>query len=211
MVNYLIVKLQDYLRQRRAKALYYHDEYFASIDQKILSGPNPFKISKRYLQERGENNIYQYGETPFETLEKIGEMLNLQPTDHLMEMGCGPGRGSFFMHHFFCCRITGVEQIPAFVKRAKKIVKSKYVHFRCEDMLKTALDGITCIYLCGTCLDDQIIEQLTKRLAKYPLRIATTSYPMPGFEILDQKELKFPWGKTTVYITRSPGLATCAR
>ena len=211
MVNYLITKLQDYFRQKRVEDLYYHDEYFASIDRKILSGPNPFKISKSYLQERGEDNIYQYGETPLETLEKIGKMLELQLSDHLMEMGSGRGRGVFFLHHFFCCRVTGVEQIPAFVTCAKKTIKSKYVQFRCEDILKTSLDDVTCIYLCGTCLDDSVIEKLAKRLAKTPLRIATTSYPMPGFEIIDQQELQFPWGKTTVYVTKTPAEATCAR
>ncbi|MCB1108520.1 MAG: methyltransferase domain-containing protein [Chlamydiia bacterium] len=214
MVNYFSVKFQDFLRQKRVEKHYYDDEIFAALDQKVLSGPNPFKVSKRYLQEIGESNVYQYGETPLETLEIVGKLLNLQPCDHLVEMGCGRGRGAFFLNHFFGCRVTGIEQIPAFVSQAVLIAQMhriQNIEFRCENMLKTPLNTATCVYLYGTCLDETEIQFLAKRLAKWPLRVVTTSYPLEGFEILNQAELRFPWGLADVFINQSPALATCAK
>src|ERR1700760_2462552 len=53
---------------------------FCKIDMTLLLTyllNNPFIISKRFLTEHGEPNVYSYGETPLTTLDHIAKECNL--------------------------------------------------------------------------------------------------------------------------------------
>ncbi|MCP5491820.1 MAG: class I SAM-dependent methyltransferase [Chlamydiales bacterium] len=184
---------------------YYQDLEFKAIDKALLGEywfSSPYRIAKRYYLELGEDP-YVYGETPFETFMQIGHALKLKPQDTLLELGCGRGRGAFFLNHFFESKVVAIEQIPEFIERAQRVQKNhslRRIEFRCQDMLKCCFDGATAVFLAGTCLQEDVIERLTRKLSQYNLRIATISYPLKGFKVSQELEIAMPWGTTSAFI-----------
>lgn len=193
---------------------YYSNTSFMKIDLYLLSQylfKNPFTISKEFLIQKGEKEIYAYGETPLTTLELIAKQSQLSAKDTIFELGSGRGRGCFWLHAFTGCHVVGVEFIGDFVEKANK-VRNQFavegVSFRHEDMLKTDLTGATQIYLYGTCLEEKVIKQLIEKFAKLPTgtKIITVSYPLteytaqPLFEVMSCFSVPFTWGNGDVYI-----------
>jgi hypothetical protein len=166
---------------------------------------NPYRVSKRFLQKRGSEDVHQYGETPLETVIKVCKAANVTKEDHLFELGCGRGLTAFFIRDFFGCKVTGIEQIPLFIKKACQINKlfSLGIEFRCEDFCESDLSDATVIYLYGTCLPDDIIEKICKKI-KPNQRVISISYPLsdydPEFRILKTIEVDYPWGQTEAFI-----------
>src|SRR4051812_11578682 len=75
---------------------YYRNRLFfrADIALKLLYFfHNPFSISKRFLQERGEKEVYAYGETPLTSWEIIARESGITAEDTVYELGSGRGRG----------------------------------------------------------------------------------------------------------------------
>ena len=199
--------------QRKVKRTYYNDPGFFYLDQDLLAAyffKTPYAISKKYLKERKEKNIYVYGETPLHTYEKIGKKVGIKPKDLVLELGSGRGRGAFFVHHFFKCPVVAIERILHFVKVARYLSR-KYcregVRFICADMLETDLPKATVLYLYGTALSDEEVALLIKKLEKYPTgtKIVSISYPLSdyhpkGFCTETCFSVAFNWGITEAYV-----------
>jgi SAM-dependent methyltransferase len=207
-------KLGEFRRQREVREKYYRNRHFRNVDQILLSTyrfSNPYSIVKQHLEERGESDVHCYGETPLSTYDQIAKACNLSETDKFLELGCGRGRGCFFISHFYHCPVMGIDCIPDFIDTAIAIMDGFHMprlEFRCEDMFTADFRGATCIYLYGTCLKDFQVDQLAKRFAELPkgIRIVTVSYPLsdyvPSITIEKKLECVYPWGKTEVYINR---------
>jgi SAM-dependent methyltransferase len=176
---------------------------FLKIDFSILLqyfSKSPYRIVRDLTLEA-------YGETPFSVMDSIAKALELKPSDHLYELGCGRGRACFFLSYFYRCKVTGVEIIPIFVKKAEEI-KMKFcqdnVTFHCSDLFSEDLSDASCIYIYGTTLDDESIKTLTKKIESLRpgVKVVTISYPLESSKIQVKKEIpvSFPWGKTTGYI-----------
>ena len=92
---------------------------------------NPYRVSRKFLQKRGEEDIYQYGETPLKTMSHICQEAGITKDDHLFELGCGRGLAAFFIRECFGCKVTAIEQIPIFVRIAKQLNKLLHrgIHF----------------------------------------------------------------------------------
>lgn len=193
---------------------YYSRATFRNIDTALLLVylfDNPFKMSKRFLWERGEKELYAYGETPLPSLEKIAKACQIDGKDTLFELGCGRGRGCFWLNQFIGCNVVGIDYVPAFIERANRI-KERYqvggIDFRWEDMFETDLSGATVLYLYGTCLDDEAIKRLIERFKELPAgtKIITVSYPLtdyidePLFEVMKRFEVTYTWGLADVYL-----------
>lgn len=213
---WLNVKVQaiDFAEYLRTVYRYYWDKPFNKVDAYLVGSylvNDPFGISKRFLKNRGDKEIYAYGETPLSSLEQIAKECRLTPSDLLFELGCGRGRTCFWLHQFIGCRVVGIEQIPDFVERANHI-KDKFhvegVEFRQGDMLDADLTGATAIYLYGTCLERPFLAKLVKKLEKLPsgTKVITVSYPLADysdksvFEVMKRFPVKFNWGTTDVYL-----------
>lgn len=191
---------------------YYRNRHFRDVDQALLSAyqfVNPYTVVKDYLEAKGEGEIDCYGETPLATYEEICKACDLKPDDRFLELGCGRGRGCFFVSHFFHCKVVGIDCVPDFIDTAEAIMEGFHmpnIKFRCENMLSADYRGATCIYVYGTCLQDEEVETLAKRFAKMPkgTRIATVSYPLsayePSIEVVKTLQCTYPWGNAEVFI-----------
>lgn len=193
---------------------YYRNFSFLKIDLNLIFlylFKNPFRISKFFLLEKKQKDIYTYGETPLTTLEHIAKKCQISKEDTVFELGTGRGRACFWLQQFIQCKVIGIEYVPEFIANAEAIKKRYHlerVEFRQEDMLKADVTGATVIYLYGSCLEDKQIEQLIENLSCLPqgTKIISVSYPLtdytlkPLFEIMNCFEAKFPWGTAEVYL-----------
>lgn len=173
---------------------------------------NPYKISKRFLMNKGSQEIYAYGETPLTSLEKIVKECDLSKKDCVYELGSGRGRTCFWLHSFIGCAVVGIEYIPEFVGRAnwvKDTLGLTNIEFRLEDMVRTEFSGATVCYLYGSCLEDKTIKTLAKHFAQLPrgTKIITVSYPLTDyvegnntFEVMKRFTIPYTWGEADVFL-----------
>lgn len=206
-----VINLSEYIQ---VIFRYYRSLSFAKVDIALLSSylfSSPFRISKKFLLERGERDVYTYGETPLTTMEKIASECGITAQDVVIELGCGRGRGCFWLGQFIGCTVIGIDYVPAFIDKAAAVKKRfhvQHVYFRLEDIFHADLKGGTVIYLYGTCLLSDQISLLIERLDKLPadVKIITVSYalteiyPKAPFRIVKQFRAEFTWGKTDVYL-----------
>jgi len=186
---------------------YYRNRTFAKVDFLLRCRyffQNPFRISRQFLEKRGESDIYAYGETPLITLDHICKECGMTKDDVVFELGCGRGITCFWLNLWLGCEVVGIEYIPKFVENAQTVVQThhlKGIRFRLEDMLETDLTGATIIYLYGTCLDDESIQKLVEKFSQLPkgTKIITTSYSLPAFEITHRFKGRFAWGQSAIY------------
>jgi hypothetical protein len=211
----LRVQSKDFAEYMDVIYRYYANNYqFAKVDSYLVYSylfTNPFRISKHFLKNKGEKDIYCYGETPLTSLDKIARECKLTSSDTLFELGCGRGRTCFWFNSFIGCKVKGVEIIPEFINRANRI-KNKFkisgIEFLQDDMLHTDLTGATAIYLYGTCLEKNFIHRLIDRFSALApgTKIITVSYPLsdytskPLFELMKRFPVKFSWGIADVYL-----------
>jgi hypothetical protein len=210
----LKVKAINLVEYGRVVIHYYPHAHFAKIDTALLLSylfSNPFHISKRFLIEKGEREVYTYGETPLTTMDLIARQCDITSQDVVFELGCGRGRTCFWLNQILGCSAVGIDYVPAFIEKAQKI-KDRFqvqrVSFRLEDLFQANLKGATVIYLYGTCFSAAYIDLLIERLSKLPegTKIITASYALtefqPGapFRIIKQFSVPFTWGETDVYL-----------
>jgi len=214
ILDYFRYAWHDLQDAHHVRSLYYRDPDFSAIDRSLLKKyimRSPYRISKRFLKQKKAQDLYTYGETPLSTFEEMAKEASIKPLDHVLELGCGRGRGVFFLAHFFNCQVTGIERIPQFVKLAKHVAKQhhvKNVSFKCADMFKTKWPDSTVIFLYGTCLEDEEIFKVIQKLKTFPVgtRILSVSYPLidydkgDAFKLVKRFPVAFPWGETEAFL-----------
>jgi SAM-dependent methyltransferase len=162
------------------------------------------------LIQKGEKEVYTYGETPLTTLEKIAKNCGIQSRDVVFELGCGRGRTCFWLHQFIGCKVVGIDEVPLFIEKAVQIQNRfalKNVTFRLEDLFETDLKHATVIYLYGTCYSEASVNALITGLSQCPAgtKVITTSYaltefqPHAPFRVIKRFPAVFTWGETDVY------------
>jgi SAM-dependent methyltransferase len=194
--------------------LYYNKMMFLKIDFYLLLlyfFKNPFKISKHFLSQKGEKEIYTYGETPLTTLDLIANRCHICAQDTVYELGCGRGRSCFWLNQFIGCCVVGIDYVPQFIRLANK-VKEKFklhgVEFRLEDFIYADFSQASVIYLYGTCLPDHLILKMIEKFTMLPkgTKIITVSYSLNdytsenSFKIVDTFQAKFTWGEAEVFL-----------
>lgn len=192
---------------------YYLSFTFFKWDTALLSKyifDCPYGISKRFLMERGESNVYAYGETPLTSLDRIIREAEIQPKDHFYELGCGRGRGCFFVHARLKCSVVGIDFVPTFIQNAKA-VKAAYgiegIEFIQGDFTEVEMEDATVVYLYGTCLEEETVQGLKtkfKRL-KPGTKIITVSEGLneteqETFKLIKSFPCRFNWGKADVFV-----------
>lgn len=170
---------------------------------------NPYRTSRKYLEKKLHKKIYNYGETPLTEMEKIVKKFNIQSNNKVLELGAGRGKMSFWINFFIKCQVTGIEQIPSFVKIANlfiKIFNLKNINFVCEDFFNYDFKNYDIIYLYGTTLSDEKIKTLISKFKKLSpsVKIITISYSLNEydntFDCVEDFDITFPWGRTNAYL-----------
>jgi hypothetical protein len=144
-------------------------------------------------------------------LQKLASNSPIGPDDVVYELGSGRGRACFWLRGRFGCKTVGIECLPLFVQRAKRIASFFHldkVEFRLEDMTRANFLDATWIYLFGTTLPDQTVADLIKQFERLKpgTKIITISYPLsevydsPKIKLLNTLDLEFAWGRTQGYI-----------
>lgn len=205
------INLIEYIRV----VTHYYSRYsFLKIDGYLIFSylfHNPFNMSKRFLLQKGETDIYTYGETPLTTLELIAKECRITKDDKVFELGCGRGRTCFWLNQFIGCEVVGIDYVPEFIRRAN-VVKEKFhlnrVEFRLEDFAQSDLSGATVIYLYGTCYSPSFIQHLASHFESLPKgsKLITVSYPLKeyagdsSYKVMNRFPARFTWGEADVYL-----------
>lgn len=214
ILDYFRYAWYDLQHMRYVQKVYYQDPEFSLIDRALLKKyilRSPYRISKRYLKRRREEDLYTYGETPLATFEKMAQEAKIMPLDKVLELGCGRGRGAFFLAHFYNCQVIGIERIPQFVKLASYVshkYQVKNVTFQCADMFKIDWPESNVIYLYGTCLKDHEIQNMITKLKRFAIgtRILSVSYSLIDydqsniFKLEKTFSVSFPWGEAEAFL-----------
>lgn len=166
---------------------------------------NPYRHCRKFLQKRGEKEIYGYGETPLKTLQIIAEKCEATSSDTWLELGAGRGLACFWIALNVGCKTIGVEWIPRFVNRAgftAKIFSMNHLHFKQSHVLNAPFYKATIVYLYGTSWDDELIEKLEEKMKMLPKgsKIACISFPLKYFSLVETFPVVFPWGETECYL-----------
>ncbi len=208
----LAVSVREFIEFWFIAFRYYTNFTFCKVDcalRWLYLFDNPFAISKNYMQNKGADQIYVYGETPLTTWEKIAKNCRISEHDTLVELGCGRGRLCFWSRLFIGCKVVGIEQIPQFVERAQCVAdrfKLSGIEFRYEDFLKSNLSGATVIYLYGSCMDDAEVTKLAQAISRLPIgtKVISVSYPLTdysnSFELMNSFPAHFTWGMGDVFV-----------
>ncbi len=169
----------------------------------------PHEVSKAFMQKRGEENVYTYGETPLTTLSSIAQKCQILSKDIVYEVGCGSGRTLFWLHHFVRCQTVGIDYQPTFIHRANRVKEWLHLNgttFLLQDMLQSDFRKATVVYLYGTCLDDKTIERLIHSFEglKSGTKVITVSYSLTdysdSYRLIKRFSARFPWGKAEVFL-----------
>jgi len=213
-VLWLMLKTQGFFLVDSIKTAwkYYRNLTFAKVDLHLFAYyffRNPFRISRQYLKQKGEEEIYAYGETPLSTLEQICREFDVTSEDTVFELGCGRGITCFWLNIIWGCHVVGIEYIPVFVEAAQNAVHRYHlqnIRFRLDDMFETDLSDATVIYLYGTCLKEEEIQRLANKFSRLPqgTKIITTSYSLEEYShtlsISKQLQGCFAWGTADVFL-----------
>lgn len=186
------VPLFEWKEQRWVSRNFYHDASFKALDRQLLAGPNPYKTAK----------VFPYGETPLRALYEIAKIVDLKPTDHFVDLGCGRGRAVFFLSHFFGCRATGIDLTPSFIQKARHLAHGNpKLTFLCDDFLSYDFKEATCVYLYGTTYSEECLSLLRDKLKRLPKgsRVISISEELLKFNRHLQAKFSFPWGKGEVF------------
>lgn len=197
----------NYLRELK----FYKNREFRKADLALMRayfGVNPYTLCRRYLEKQQETIIHAYGETPLTTLEKIVAIAELNSKDTIFELGCGRGRTCFWLSSFLQAQVIGIDYVPEFIHKANTVNHLKNLQFICEDFLKSDLSQATAIYLHASCMEDDLIRELNKKLItlKAGLKVISVSFPLTDYDTGGHWDLQnvfpanFSWGKTEVYI-----------
>lgn len=192
----LKVPLFEWKEQRWVAKNFYHDKAFKALDQELLAGPNPYLLAK----------VFPYGETPLRALYQIAQMVDLKPSDHFVDLGCGRGRALFFLSHFFGCRAMGIDLTPSFIHKARRLGKDNgKLTFICDDFLSYDFKDATCVYLYGTTYSEECLMLLREKLKRLPKgsRVISVSEELLRLHVHAKASVKFVWGEGNVFLQKT--------
>lgn len=208
------VALSSFWEQIKVTSRYYFSfPTFAKWDLKLLSLSflnNPFKLSRNFHQNRGDEEVYVYGETPLTLLDSIMKEAKVAEKDVVFDLGAGRGRGCFWLRGVIGCEAVGIEFVPEFVQAANQVVseyKIDRLRFILEDMTQSDLNSGTVFYIYGNFLSDALLTKVAKKLEKitHPVKVISVSFPFTDysnkFEVVKCFPMHFPWGWADVYLS----------
>lgn len=199
----------------RFYALYWYvkSPTFRRVDSKLhwrYLFLNPYKICRKHWGKKFADA--PYGETPLKTLADIAHIATIQPSDTVLELGCGRGRGAFWLASCVGCRVIAVDIVERFIRMGREIAAAsdldERVEFHCSDFFRAPLDRASVVYLYGTGLEEATWMDLAVWFGDLPQRplLITVSHSLAEFSpyvtLLGHCDLEFGWGKARVYLQK---------
>jgi len=183
---------------------------------------NPYRICRSYFSskkspEQNANRVQViYGETFCMTFELFIAKLKITEHDRFIDLGCGRGRGCFFIHALTGAETIGLDLNPTFIKKANAINEKQAltkIYFREEDIFEANLAEATILYFYGVAFSDIATIGLIEKFAQLPagIRIICVGFSLNDYyedEIfieIDEFDVFFLWGKTRVWICQTQG------
>ncbi|MBI3237087.1 MAG: class I SAM-dependent methyltransferase [Chlamydiales bacterium] len=210
----LRVKWYLFCEEKRVRSLFYRHPLFRRRDRALkraYSFHNPYRMSRKFLEKIGANEVDSYGETPLTAWDRIVEECGITKEDYVFDLGCGRGRGVFFLSDVIGCRARGIDWNPAFILKAESLREAylgKAEPFLLQNMSDVDFEEASVIYLCGTCLEDTLIEKMAMRFSHLPksVKIITVSLALSDysqeFRVLKEFSVSFPWGEGGVFLNQ---------
>ncbi len=211
---FIVVRYKLWVEEWLIRHRFYLHKKFQELDlqwKKAYRFQNPYRISKLFLQQKGEKLVDAYGETPLTSFYQIFQEIGLTSEDCFLDLGSGRGRGVFFAAAYFQCRAIGIEQIPSFVLQCRKIAERcsfNQAHFVCSDIFDVDLSSASILYFYGICMPDEQVKLLVSRLENLSetAKVISVSFPLSDYSTLFSVEkqfvVRYPWGSTEVFINR---------
>ena len=108
-------------------------------------------IDTEGLDERlADWHHFRYEPTPYEVLERILDSGLIHEKNHVLDMGCGKGRVSFFLAQTIGCRTTGVDFDPNMIEMAeinrKNVQHPELIQFVCAKAEEYEITDEDCFY-----------------------------------------------------------------
>ena len=221
LLPFIYIKLLCFnaLEEWKIRRRFYGNPLFKKTDkalQKLYRFKNPYLISKKFMQKKGEDSVHTYGETPLSVFNTLFNLCHLQKEDRFLDLGAGRGRGVFFASTFFGCTAMGVDFVPDFYDKAESLAKTldNPPLFYLEDMLSFDLSKANVIYFYALCMDEAPFLAMISRLESLEkgTRVITVSFPLSDYleknlkknlekcSLIASATVSYPWGQTTVYV-----------
>ncbi len=163
---------------------------------------NPFRICRRFLQKKGEERVYAYGETPLSVWKEIALLAQIGKEDLFIDLGCGRGKICFWTASWIGCRTIGVDWVPSFIKRASflaRLLGFPSLQFFQASISQIPLGEASVLYLYTFHPEEELLDI---SLLTSSSRVITVSEPLsdPRFRVSASRYVSFPWGDTEVFI-----------
>mgnify|MGYP001052342183 CR=1 FL=1 len=224
-IHFPYYTIMELLHRLHDMLYYYKNTEFRKADLALFRAylfRNPYLMCRRYLSskkciEPNKDKVQViYGETLCMTFELLIAKLAITEHDIVFELGCGRGRGCFFIHAMTNAEVVGIELNPTFVKKAN-VIKDKLaitnMSFVQDNIFEADLSRATVMYFYGVAFSDTATIGLIEKFCQLPagIRIICIGfslndyYDQPLFDEIDEFEVFFLWGKTQVYVCQTKG------
>ena len=155
---------------------------------------SPYTISRKFEGD------HLYGETPLATVAHLARTFGFGKT--VLDLGCGTGRVALYLNSIGHT-VVGIDHVPQFIFKGERIINYFQLHnitLQRRDARQVEFEGFDTIYIAGTCFPDDLLSELTLKMAKTQARVITVSEPLDHpYMVVGETRGKFPWGETTIY------------
>lgn len=168
---------------------------------------NPYRISRKLYQIKGIKNVYQYGETPLSTFQKICKEMDLKKEDLFLDLGCGRGLPLMWLSTEKKIHCLGIDFQKQFIQKARLLRRLSFlsnITFVHSDFSEIDFSNFTAIYFYGITFDSKLQNFLTQKFEGLMegAKVLTISSPIDSDLFFTKKTFPvfFNWGKTTAFL-----------
>lgn len=110
-----------------------------------------FNINTSGIDEASEDFHHnRYEPTPYKVLERILDCKYITKDNTLIDMGCGKGRVSIFLHHYIGCKVIGIDFSEDYIQAANENKHAYNAHadikFVCQKAEEYTFTNEDCFY-----------------------------------------------------------------
>lgn len=167
------------------------------------------QLGRRFLRLSGSDRPdYLYGETPYFTFDRLLRSAEVTRQDVIYDLGSGSGRLVFYLS-LSGYKAVGLELNPWLARAAerwRRLFRLRNGSVIQGDISQIDLRPGTVFYLAATAFSEELLSQVSRRLADLPagIKIICLTHPLtdPRFILGHQEALPFSWASEEAYFYR---------